>query len=216
MADISAALVKELRERTGAGFMDCKKVLLSCDGNIDKAIDELKKKALAAGEKKSGRVAAEGLVHSYIHGGGRVGVLVEVNCETDFVAKNETFVEFVKDVSMHVAAMNPVCVHADEVPEADRERQKAIFIAQAEESGKPPEIAEKMVGGRIKKWLKEICLLDQAWVKDPSKSIGEYQNEVIAVCGEKVTVRRFLRYELGSGIEKKDSNLAAEVAELTQ
>jgi len=209
---ITAAMVKELRDRTGAGMMDCKKALNESDGNMDGAIEYLQKKQLASAVKKSGRIAAEGLVGSYIHAGGRIGVLLEVNCETDFVARNEQFQTFVQDVCMHIAAVAPEVVSPDELSAEDTERQKKIFIAQAVESGKPEAIAEKIVVGRLKKWQKEVALLEQPFVKDTDKTVGELQTELTSSIGEKVSIRRFVRFEVGEGIEKREDDFAAEVA----
>ena len=211
MAQITAGLVKELRERTGAGMMDCKKALTETDGDIDKAIDFLREKGLAAAAKKAGRVAAEGLVYSYIHGGGRIGVLVEVNCETDFVAKTEQFQTLVKDVAMHIAAANPSYLTRDEVPTTELDHEKEVLSEQARNEGKPEKIIEKMVAGRIEKYYKEVCLLDQPFVKDPDKTISQLVTESIAQIGENISVRRFARYQLGEGIEKKKEDFAAEV-----
>ena len=195
MAQITAGLVKELRERTGAGMMDCKKALTETDGDIDKAIDFLREKGLAAAAKKAGRVAAEGLVYSYIHGGGRIGVLVEVNCETDFVAKTEQFQTLVKDVAMHIAAANPSYLTRDEVPTTELDHEKEVLSEQARNEGKPEKIIEKMVSGRIEKYYKEVCLLDQPFVKDPDKTISQLVTESIAKIGENISVRRFARYQ---------------------
>ncbi len=211
MAQITAGLVKELRERTGAGMMDCKKALTETDGDIDKAIDFLREKGLAAAAKKAGRVAAEGLVYSYIHGGGRIGVLVEVNCETDFVAKTEQFQTLVKDVAMHIAAANPSYLTRDEVPTTELDHEKEVLSEQARNEGKPEKIIEKMVSGRIEKYYKEVCLLDQAFVKDSDKTITQLVTESIAKIGENISIRRFARYQLGEGIEKKKEDFAAEV-----
>ena len=211
MAQITAGLVKELRERTGAGMMDCKKALTETDGDIDKAIEFLREKGLAAAAKKAGRVAAEGLVYSYIHGGGRIGVLVEVNCETDFVAKTEQFQTLVKDVAMHIAAANPSYLTRDEVPTTELDHEKEVLSEQARNEGKPEKIIEKMVAGRIEKYYKEVCLLDQPFVKDPDKTISQLVTESIAKIGENISVRRFARYQLGEGIEKKKEDFAAEV-----
>lgn len=211
MAQITAGLVKELRELTGAGMMDCKKALTETEGNIDKAIDFLREKGLAAAAKKAGRIAAEGLVYSYIHGGGRIGVLVEVNCETDFVAKTEQFQTLVKDVAMHIAAANPSYLTRDEVPTTELDHEKEVLSEQARNEGKPEKIIEKMVAGRIEKYYKEVCLLDQPFVKDPDKTISQLVTESIAKIGENISVRRFARYQLGEGIEKKKEDFAAEV-----
>lgn len=211
MAEITAALVKELRERTGAGMMDCKKALAATEGNMDKAIDFLREKGLAAAAKKAGRIAAEGLVESYIHGGGRIGVLVEVNCETDFVAKTDAFKALVKDIAMHIAAANPSYLRREEVPAAELEHEKMVLSEQARNEGKPEKIIEKMVTGRIEKYYKEVCLLEQPFVKDPDKTINDLITESIAKIGENISIRRFTRYQLGEGIEKKQEDFAAEV-----
>lgn len=211
MAEITAALVKELRERTGAGMMDCKKALSATDGDLEKAIDFLREKGLAAAAKKAGRVAAEGLVEAYIHGGGRIGVLVEVNCETDFVAKTDAFKELVKDIAMHIAATNPSYLKRDEVPTAELEHEQAVLAEQARNEGKPEKIIEKMVAGRIEKYYKEVCLMEQPFVKDPDKTISDLITESIAKIGENISIRRFTRYQLGEGIEKKEENFAEEV-----
>lgn len=211
MAEITAALVKELRERTGAGMMDCKKALAATEGDMDKAIDFLREKGLAAAAKKAGRIAAEGLVESYIHGGGRIGVLVEVNCETDFVAKTDAFKSLVKDIAMHIAAANPSYLRREEVPAAELEHEKMVLSEQARNEGKPEKIIEKMVAGRIEKYYKEVCLLEQPFVKDPDKTISDLITESIAKIGENIAIRRFTRYQLGEGIEKKQEDFAAEV-----
>lgn len=211
MAEITAALVKELRERTSAGMMDCKKALAATEGDMDKAIDFLREKGLAAAAKKAGRIAAEGLVESYIHGGGRIGVLVEVNCETDFVAKTDAFKSLVKDIAMHIAAANPSYLRREEVPAAELEHEKMVLSEQARNEGKPEKIIEKMVTGRIEKYYKEVCLLEQPFVKDPDKTISDLITESIAKIGENIAIRRFTRYQLGEGIEKKQEDFAAEV-----
>ncbi len=211
MAEITAALVKDLRERTGAGMMDCKKALAATNGDMEKAIDFLREKGLAAAAKKAGRIAAEGLVESYIHGGGRIGVLVEVNCETDFVAKTDAFKTLVKDIAMHIAAANPSYLRREEVPTAELEHEKMVLTEQARNEGKPEKIIEKMVNGRIEKYYKEVCLLEQSFVKDPDKSINDLITESIAKIGENISIRRFTRYQLGEGIEKKQEDFAAEV-----
>ena len=211
MAEITAALVKELRERTGAGMMDCKKALSATDGDLEKAIDFLREKGLAAAAKKAGRVAAEGLVEAYIHGGGRIGVLVEVNCETDFVAKTDAFKELVKDIAMHIAATNPSYLKREEVPTAELEHEQAVLAEQARNEGKPEKIIEKMVAGRIEKYYKEVCLMEQPFVKDPDKTISDLITESIAKIGENISIRRFTLYQLGEGIEKKEENFAEEV-----
>lgn len=210
--NITAAQVSELRKVTGAGLMDCKKALAETGGDQEKAIDYLRKKGLAAASKKAGRVASEGVVGSYIHAGGKIGVLVEVNCETDFVAKNEAFQAFVKDIAMHIAAAAPQYVRREEVPGESLEREKDIYRAKAKETGKPDNIIEKIVEGQISKFYGEICLLEQPFVKDPDKTIQTYLNETIASIGENMSIRRFTRYVLGEGLAKKESDFAAEVA----
>ena len=208
---ITAALVKELREKTGAGMMDCKKALTATDGDMEKAIDFLREKGLASAAKKAGRVAAEGVVTSYIHAGGRIGVLVEVNCETDFVAGTEEFKEFARDIAMQIAAANPTCVSREEVDPAAVEHEKQVLREQALNEGKPEKIVERMVAGRLEKYYKELCLLDQAYIKDPDMSISDLVNSKIAKIGEKISIRRFVRYQLGEGIEKKADNFVEEV-----
>jgi len=208
----SAKLVKELREKTGAGMMDCKKALVENNNDIEKAIEFLREKGLSAASKKAGRVAAEGIVDSYIHLGGKIGVLVEVNCETDFVAKTDDFKAFVKDIAMHIAASNPQYLSKEDVPEDAVEKERSVLKAQALNEGKPEHIVEKMVEGRIKKFYEEICLLNQPFVKDPDKTIEELLKEQIAKIGENVKIRRYARFQLGEGIEKKEENFAEEVA----
>ena len=207
----TAADVKKLREMTNVGMMDCKKALAATEGDMDKAIDFLREKGLAAAAKKAGRIAAEGLVESYIHGGGRIGVLVEVNCETDFVAKTDAFKALVKDIAMHIAAANPSYLRREEVPAAELEHEKMVLSEQARNEGKPEKIIEKMVTGRIEKYYKEVCLLEQPFVKDPDKTINDLITESIAKIGENISIRRFTRYQLGEGIEKKQEDFAAEV-----
>lgn len=209
---ITSEAVKELREKTGAGMMDCKKALTQTDGDIEKAIEYLREKGLAAAAKKSSRIAAEGIVASYIHMGGKIGVLVEVNCETDFVAKNDMFQNFVKDVTLHIAALNPLYLTAEDVPADVIDKEKAIYKAQAMNEGKPENIAEKMVEGRLKKYFKDICLMEQPFVKDPDKSVADVVKEIIASIGENIKIRRFVRYQMGEGLEKRSDNFAEEVA----
>jgi elongation factor Ts len=209
---ITAAQVSELRKVTGAGLMDCKKALAETGGDQEKAVDYLRTKGLAAASKKAGRAATEGTVGSYIHAGGKIGVLVEVNCETDFVAKNEAFQNFVKDVAMHIAAAAPQFVRREEVSAELLEREKEIYRAKAKETGKPDNIIEKIVEGQISKFYGEICLLEQTFVKDSDKTIQTYLNETIATIGENMSIRRFSRYVLGEGLAKKESDFAAEVA----
>lgn len=208
---VSAKMVKELREKTAAGMMDCKKALTETNGDMDKAVEYLREKGLSKAAKKSGRLASEGLVESYIHGG-RIGVLVEVNSETDFVAKNAEFQTFVKDVAMHIAAENPLYVKKEEVPEEVIQKEKEFLTKQALAEGKPENIVEKMVSGRISKYYNEICLLEQPFVKDPDKTVGDLLNEKIARIGENLSIRRFARFEVGEGLEKKEENFAEEVA----
>ncbi len=209
---ITAEMVKQLRERTGSGMMDCKKALTESNGNIEKAIEYLREKGLAAAAKKAGRIAAEGLVDSYIHGNGRIGVLVEVNIETDFAAANEDFKQLVKDIAMQIAAAKPEYVRREEVPTETLEKEMNILRAQARNEGKPEKIIEKMVEGRIEKFYKEICLLEQPWIKDPDKTIQQLVTEKISTIGENISVRRFARFERGEGLEKKEENFAEEVA----
>ncbi|HEU4728945.1 MAG TPA: translation elongation factor Ts [Kofleriaceae bacterium] len=210
--EVTAALIKDLRERTGAGMSDCKKALTEVGGDMDKAIDYLRTKGLAKAAKKAGREATEGAVVSYIHGGGRIGVLVEINCETDFVARNEDFQAFTREIALQIAAMNPQFVRKDEVSADFVAREREVLLAKAKESGKPEPVVQKMVDGQISKWMKEICLMDQAWVKDADKTIDQVQQELIAKIGENIKVRRFVRFELGEGLEKKKDDFAAEVA----
>jgi len=209
---VDAKLVKELRAKSGAGMMDCKKALVETDGNIEEAMILLREKGLAATNKKSGRVAAEGIVESYIHMGGKIGVLVEINCETDFVAKNEGFRNFVKDVAMHIAAANPLYVTKEEVPMEEIEQEKEILRAQALNEGKPEKIVDKMVEGRVSKYYKEICLMEQPFVKNPDLTIEDLVKEQIMTIGENVKIRRFARFQMGEGLEKKEENFAEEVA----
>ena len=214
MTQITAKLVSELREKTGAGMMDCKKALGEVNGDLEKAVDYLRQKGLAAAQKKQSRIAAEGAVASYIHGG-KLGVMVEVNCETDFVAKSEDFVNFVKDVAMHVAAADPKFVRASEMDQAFVEREIAIYTAQLKEEGKPEAMISKIVEGKVKKLSTEVCLLDQKFVKNPDISVQDLINELTIKVGEKIDVRRFVKFNLGEGIEKKVDDFAAEVASMT-
>lgn len=213
---ISASDVKELREKTGAGMMDCKKALEETKGNFEQAVDWLRAKGLSKAAKKSGRVAAEGLVSSYIHAGGRIGVLLEVNSETDFVARNDAFQEFCRDIAMHIAALGPQFVSVNDIDEATKEREKAVLRAKAIEEGKKPEFLDKILDGQIKKWASDICLMDQKFVKNPDVTVGQLLQELIAKIGENIVIRRFTRYELGEGIEKKKEDFAAEVAAYTK
>ena len=203
--------IKELRAATGAGMVDCQKALRESDGNMQKAIEYLREKGIAAAAKKSSRIAAEGVVGSYIHLGGKIGVLVEVNCETDFVAKSEQFVALVKDIAMQIAAAKPEYVRIEEVPAEAVEKEKEILTAQSLNEGKPAAVVEKMVQGRIKKFYQDICLMEQAFVKDPSKTITDVMNEATLKIGEKLTIRRFVRYEMGEGLQKREDNFVEEV-----
>jgi len=210
--EISATAVRDLREKTGAGMMDCKKALTENGGNLEKAIDWLRKKGLSQADKKASRTAAEGVVQSYIHGDGKIGVLVEVNCETDFVARTEDFKSFVKDVALHIAATNPLYLSQDQVDSNLVAKEREVFKAQALASGKPANVVEKMVEGRIAKFLNEICLMDQPFVKDPDKTVSQVQKEMVAKLGENITIRRFVRLMMGEGLKKKEENFADEVA----
>jgi elongation factor Ts len=207
MAEITAAMIKDLRERTGAGMADCKKALQEVDGDVEKAIDFLRKKGLAKAAKKAGREATEGAVVSYIHAGGKIGVLVEINCETDFVARNEDFVAFTRDVAMQIAAMNPTVVRKEDVSEESIAKEREVRIEQAKidpkNAGKPEAVLGKILEGQISKWIKEQALLDQPFVKDPNKTIEQLQQELVAKIGENIKIRRFVRFELGEGLVKK-------------
>ena len=209
---ISASQVRELRDKTNAGMMDCKKALEENAGDFEKAIDWLRKKGLSSAAKKAGRVAAEGRIEAYIHGEGRIGVLLEVNSETDFVARNENFQAFVKNIALHIAATAPLAVSSEEIPAHLIDREREVLTAKAKEQGKKEDMIAKIVDGQIKKWLAENCLLEQAYVKNPDIKIGDYLKETIAKTGENVVIRRFVRFELGEGIEKKQEDFAAEVA----
>lgn len=208
--------VSKLRATTGAGMMDCKKALCETNGNFEEAIKYLREKGIAAAAKKADRIAAEGAVGSYIHMGGKIGVLVEVNCETDFVAKSDAFQNLVKDIAMQIAAAKPLYVNESEVPTEALEAEKEILKAQALNEGKPESVVEKMVEGRIKKYYKDVCLMDQDFVKDSSKTITQVINEAVLAIGEKISIRRFVRYEMGEGLEKRVDNLAEEVAKMSK
>lgn len=195
--DVSSESVKELREKTGAGMLECKKALVQANGDMNKATTLLREKGLASAEKKSGRITKEGSVSSYIHGNGRIGVLIEVNCETDFVARNEKFQQMVKDVAMHVAAMNPRFVSDTEISDEVKQAELAIYKKQAAESGKPANVLDKIVEGKYKKFCDEVCLLNQPYVKNPEQKVSDYIKETIAVLGENISVRRFVRWQLG-------------------
>ncbi len=210
---ISAQAVKTLRERTGAGMMECKKCLQEAEGDLDKAQELLKQKGLAQAEKKAGRTAAEGVVTSYIHGGGKIGVLVEVNCETDFVGKNEDFQAFARDIAMHIAALGPEYVRREEIPEERVTEERALIRAQSEEAieGKPDHVIDQILQGKLDKRLASLTLLDQAFVKDPEKTVEEVTKEQVATLGENVRIRRFARFEVGEGIEVEQEDFAEEV-----
>ena len=203
--------IVKLREKTGAGMMDCKNALKECDGNMDKAIDYLREKGIAKAAKKADRIAAEGVVDSYIHMGGKIGVLVEVNCETDFVARSDAFKALVKDIAMQIAAQNPKYVRREEADMRDVEKEREIMRAEVLNEGKPAAVVDRIVEGKINKYYSEICLMEQPFVKDPSKTITEIINEAVLSIGEKITVRRFVRYEMGEGLEKRHDNFAEEV-----
>lgn len=196
--EITAAMVRELRDATSAGMMDCKKALADTAGDMEKAIDLLRKKGLAKAMKRAGREATEGMVHAYIHAGGRLGVLLEVNCETDFAGKSEDFQEFVKNIAMHIAAANPYGIQREDIPQEVLDRERAIYMDQARESGKPENILEKMVEGKMRKFYEEAVLMEQAYVKDPNITVQDYLNELVAKIGEKIVIRRFTRYQLGA------------------
>ena len=197
MAEINASIVKQLREKTGAGMMDCKKALVEVEGDMEKAVEFLRKKGLATAQKRAGRALSEGMIQSYIHMTGKLGVLVEVNCETDFVAKNEDFQEFAKNIAMHIAASNPLGIKPEDVPEEIIENEKSIYRAQAIEMGKPENILDKIVEGKLKKFYQENCLLNQPFVRDPDMSIADLMNDLIAKIGENITIKRFVRYQIG-------------------
>ena len=208
--------VIELREKTGVGMLQCKQALTETNGDMEKAINYLREKGIASAAKKEGRIAAEGVVLSYIHGNGKIGVMVEVNCETDFVTKSDAFKALVHDIAMHIAAANPLYISDAEVDQVALNKEREIYMAQALNEGKPEAVANKMVEGRIKKYLKEVCLLDQMFVKDPSKDIRTVINEAIAKIGEKITVRRFVRWVMGEGLEKRKENFAEEIRKQTE
>lgn len=212
---MSAQAIKDLRHRTGAGILDCKKALAESDGDIDKAIDWLRAKGIAKAAKKAGRAATEGMVTSYIHAGGKIGVLLELNCETDFVAMTDDFKSLAHDISMHIAAAAPEYVQRDEVPQDAVDKEKKVQLARVIEEGKPEHIAEKIVEGRISKWFEEVCLLDQKFVKDDKLTVGEMLGQAVGKIGENIKVRRFARFVLGEGLEKKTDDLASEVAKMT-
>jgi elongation factor Ts len=218
MADITAAAVKQLREKTGAGMMECKNALVEAEGSEERAVDILRKRGLASAKKREGRIAAEGIVGSYIHMGGKVGVLLEVNCETDFVARGEEFQQLVKDIAMHVAAAEPRYVSREDVNAADLAKEEEIARAQAKNdpknANKPDQVIDKIVAGRLNKYYEETVLLDQPFVKDPAKTVAELVTEKVAKTGEKITIRRFTRYKMGEGLERRGDDFSGEVASL--
>jgi elongation factor Ts len=218
MADITAAAVKQLREKTGAGMMECKNALVEADGNEEKAIEILRKRGLASAKKRQGRIAAEGIVGAYIHMGGKVGVLVEVNCETDFVARGDEFQQLVKDVAMHIAAAEPRYVSREDVPADALDKEREIARAQAKNdpknANKPDQVLDKIVDGRLNKFYEEVVLLDQPFVKEPAKTVAEIVTEKVAKTGEKITIRRFTRYKMGEGLEKRPDDFGGDVASL--
>ena len=218
MAEINAAAIKALREKTGAGMMECKKALIEAGGNEERSIEILRERGLASAKKKEGRVAAEGVVGSYIHMGGKVGVLVEVNCETDFVARGEEFQQLVKDIAMHIAAAEPRHVSREEVTSETLDKEREIARAQAKNepknANKPDQVIDKIVEGRLNKFYEEFVLLDQPFIKDPAKTVGELVTDKIAKTGEKITIRRFARYKMGEGLVKREDDFGDEVAKL--
>jgi elongation factor Ts len=218
MAEITAIAVKQLREKTGAGMMECKNALVEAEGNEERAIEILRKRGLASARKREGRIASEGIVGSYIHMGGKVGVLVEINCETDFVARGEEFQQLVKDIAMHIAAAEPRFVSREEVTESALEKEREIARAQAKNdpknANKPDQVIDKIVEGRLNKYYEETVLMDQPFVKDPAKTVGELVTEKVAKTGERITIRRFMRYKMGEGIERRSDDFGGEVASL--
>ena len=220
MAEVTAGAVKALREKTGAGMMECKKALIEADGNEERANEILRERGLASAKKKEGRVAAEGVVGSYIHMGGKVGVLVEVNCETDFVARGEEFQQLVKDIAMHIAAAEPRYVARDEVTAEVLDKEREIARAQAKNdpknANKPEQVMDKIVEGRLNKFYEEFVLLDQPFIKEPAQTVGEMVTEKVAKTGEKITIRRFARYKMGEGLSKREDDFQDEVAKLAQ
>jgi elongation factor Ts len=200
--EVNASTVKELREKTGAGVMDCKKALAECAGNLEKAVDYLRQKGLAAAAKKMSRVAAEGLVGAYIHAGGKIGVMVELNCETDFVSRTPEYQALLKDIAMQVAAASPRYVRREDVPAEEVERERAIYRTQVLEQGKPEKIVDKIIEGKLDRFYSEICLIEQAFIKDPDRKVGDLLRDAVSRMGENIQVRRFMRYQVGEGVEK--------------
>jgi len=197
MVEVTAAQVKELRQKSGAGIMDCKEALTECDGDLDKAVDFLRKKGLATAAKRAGRAMTEGIVQTYIHMGGKLGVMVEVNCETDFVAKNDDFIDFAKNIAMHIAATNPVGIRPEDVPEETVNKEKEIYCAQARDMGKPEKIIDKIAEGKLQKFFKDNCLMNQAYVRNPDITVADLLNELIAKIGESISIKRFVRFQVG-------------------
>ena len=218
MAEVTAGAVKQLREKTGAGMMECKNALVEAEGSEERAIEILRKRGLASAKKREGRIAAEGIVGSYIHMGGKVGVLVEINCETDFVARGEEFQQLVKDIAMHIAAAEPRYVAQSDVPADALDKEREIALAQArndpKNANKPDQVIERIVEGRLNKYYEETVLLSQPFVKDPAKTVGEIVTEKVAKTGEKITIRRFTRYKMGEGLERRADDFGGEVASL--
>jgi elongation factor Ts len=211
--EITAQMVKDLREKTGAGMMDCKNALVDAKGDSEQAIVILRKKGLASAQKKAARIAAEGMIGHYIHAGGKLGVLVEVNCETDFAARGEDFLVLVKDIAMHIAAQNPLYVKREDVPSEVLEKEKEIYKDQARASGKPANIIDKIAEGKLESYYEMACLYDQKFVKDPNISVKDLINNAVGKIGENIQVRRFARFKTGEGLEKRSSNLASDVAD---
>jgi elongation factor Ts len=209
--EISAQQVKELREKTGAGMMDCKKALTEAKGDMEQAVVVLRKKGLATAQKKAARIAAEGMIGHYIHAGGKLGVIVEVNCETDFAARNSEFQTLVKDIAMHIAAQNPLYVRREEVPADELQKEKDIYKEQARASGKPEHIIDKIADGKLESYYQMVCLYDQAFVKDPAQTVEHLINALVGKIGENIRVRRFVRFKTGEGLEKRTTDLAADV-----
>ncbi len=212
---VTATDIKALRERTGAGMLDCKKALNENDGNLENAIDWLRQKGISKAAKKSGRAASEGIVEAYIHGGGKIGVLLEINCETDFVAMTDNFQGLARDIAMHIAATSPEYVSKEDVPADAIERERKVQLARVMEEGKPEHIAEKIVQGRMGKYYEEICLLEQSYIKEDGKTVGQVLTDAVATIGENIQVRRFSRFVMGEGLEKKSEDFADEVAAIT-
>jgi elongation factor Ts len=214
MAEISSGMVKEVRERSGAGMMDCKNALVEAAGDVEKALEIIQKKGLAKAVKKAGRVASEGVIQSYVHAGGRIGVLLEVNCETDFASRNDEFKKFCEELALQIVGLNAQYVRREEIPESAVAKQKEIFEGQLKEEGKPQQAWPKIMEGKVNKWMSEISLVDQESFTNPGKTIEQLRNELVAKIGENITIRRFVRWELGEGIEKKKEDYAAEVAKM--